>query len=169
MKLIKLKCDNCNATLEINSELNEIICNYCGNKILIDDEASRISRVEEAKLKARKNQHEQVLKEKREMDEYKEEKKKKKFKEELIPYIGICALFTCFSPLMQYIEEQYLATGNLVLTIISLILDLITFLIVKNVIKTKNKELNEVLPILLLIVAAVLGFIVMYSILSTYE
>lgn len=94
---------------------------------------------------------------------------KKKFKEELIPYIGVCALFTGFSPLMQYIEEEYLATSNLVLTIISLILDLITFLIVKNVIKTKNKELNEVLPILLLIVAAVLGFIVMYLILNTYE
>lgn len=54
MKLIKLKCENCGASLKVNSELNEIVCNYCGGKILIDDEATNITRTESAKLNARK-------------------------------------------------------------------------------------------------------------------
>ena len=58
MKMIKLKCDQCGASLEVNSELNEILCNYCGNKILIDDEATKLSRMEDAKLKAKKKNYE---------------------------------------------------------------------------------------------------------------
>lgn len=37
MKIVELKCSKCRATLEVNSELNEISCNYCGNKMIIDD------------------------------------------------------------------------------------------------------------------------------------
>lgn len=63
MKTIKLKCEKCGAKLEVNSDLDKIQCNYCGNEILIDDEATTVKRVEDAKLKARKNNHEQDLKE----------------------------------------------------------------------------------------------------------
>lgn len=38
MKVVKLKCPECNATLEVNSDLENITCNYCGAKVLIDDE-----------------------------------------------------------------------------------------------------------------------------------
>jgi len=38
MKLISLKCPTCNANLEINSELENVTCNYCGSKIIIEDE-----------------------------------------------------------------------------------------------------------------------------------
>lgn len=38
MKIVKLKCPECNASLEINSDLDNIICNYCGAKITIEDE-----------------------------------------------------------------------------------------------------------------------------------
>lgn len=75
MKLIELKCNNCGATLKVNSELNEIYCNYCGNKMLIDDEATTIERVENAKIKSRKSKHEQDMREK--IDNYEFEKKVK--------------------------------------------------------------------------------------------
>ena len=38
MKLITLTCPKCGAQMEVNSELEAIICNYCGNKMLIDRE-----------------------------------------------------------------------------------------------------------------------------------
>lgn len=38
MKLITLTCPKCGAQMEVNPELEAIICNYCGNKILIDRE-----------------------------------------------------------------------------------------------------------------------------------
>ena len=61
MKLIKLKCENCGAMLEVNKDLDKINCNFCGQEILIDDAATEIRRVEDAKLQARKANHEQTL------------------------------------------------------------------------------------------------------------
>ena len=38
MKLVTLTCPKCGAQMEVNPELEAIICNYCGNKMLIDRE-----------------------------------------------------------------------------------------------------------------------------------
>lgn len=66
MKIIKLKCENCGATLEVNSELDKIQCSFCGAENLIDDDASELRRIEEVKLQVRKQNHEQELKERQE-------------------------------------------------------------------------------------------------------
>ena len=63
MKLVQMVCENCGATLNVNEELEKVTCSYCGSEMMIVDEASKIKRVEDAKLKARKENHEQSLKE----------------------------------------------------------------------------------------------------------
>ena len=63
MDLIELQCQKCGATLKVDSAADKIVCQYCKAEILIDDEATKIKRVEEAKLKARQENHEQQLKE----------------------------------------------------------------------------------------------------------
>ena len=46
MKVVKLKCPECNAILEVNSDLDNITCNYCGAKVTIEDEnESKMERV----------------------------------------------------------------------------------------------------------------------------
>lgn len=42
MKLITLSCPNCNAQLQINSDLNQAVCNFCGYHFLIDDERQKV-------------------------------------------------------------------------------------------------------------------------------
>ena len=42
MKLVKLKCEGCGATLKVNEELKKVTCNYCGTEFFIDDEVKRI-------------------------------------------------------------------------------------------------------------------------------
>ena len=76
MKLIKLKCDNCGATLKVNQELNNITCTYCGNEIMIDDEATNLDRIENVKLKIRKKTHEQNIIEQKEKYELQKQKAK---------------------------------------------------------------------------------------------
>ena len=94
MKLIKLKCNRCGAVLKVNSELNEVYCNFCGNKMIIDDEATNIDRIETAKLKSRKTNHEQTIKEK--IDDYelnkiiRADKRKTKIKASII--LGIIGI-----------------------------------------------------------------------------
>lgn len=45
MKLIKLKCSNCGANLEVNGELKNIFCNYCGQNYVLDDETVKIEHI----------------------------------------------------------------------------------------------------------------------------
>lgn len=37
MKLIELKCKNCNGTMTANADLDKVTCNYCGTTLLIND------------------------------------------------------------------------------------------------------------------------------------
>lgn len=95
MNLIKLKCENCGATLEVDTESDKITCNYCKSEILIDDEATSIRRIEDAKLKARIENYEQDIKEKRDIEEMesKEKFKKSKFSKVLLIFFAIAILF----------------------------------------------------------------------------
>ena len=36
MKLIKLQCENCGGTLEVNTEKTEVICPYCNHQFITD-------------------------------------------------------------------------------------------------------------------------------------
>ncbi len=96
MKLIKIKCEHCGATMKVNSDLDEIECKYCGDKIIIDDKATELRRVENVKLESRKSNHEQKLKEIRDFKELKEEEafKKKKIDKILVISIVVAGFFT---------------------------------------------------------------------------
>lgn len=64
MDIKKYKCTECGASLDIKDDMDTIYCSYCGTKNYIDDAASNITRVEKAKLKARKEFHNQNMQEK---------------------------------------------------------------------------------------------------------
>lgn len=42
MKLIDITCPKCNATMQVNEELTQCTCNYCGNTMLIDCKQSSL-------------------------------------------------------------------------------------------------------------------------------
>lgn len=42
MKLLSLNCPNCHATIDADEGQTVLFCKYCGNKILLDDEAQKI-------------------------------------------------------------------------------------------------------------------------------
>lgn len=45
MKLIKLNCPNCNSVLEVNEEMKQFTCNYCGTTTLLDDEIIKVKHI----------------------------------------------------------------------------------------------------------------------------
>lgn len=118
MDLIKLKCENCGATTEVDSAADKIICQYCKSEILIDDEATKIKRVEEAKLKARQENHEQELKERqdlheqevRQQQEIEKQKEAKKFKKGPFGIIVIiCAVLDALLCMSSFADGKILA------------------------------------------------------------
>ena len=118
MDLIKLKCENCGATLEVDSTADKIVCKYCKSEMLIDDEATKLKRIEEAKLKARQENHEQELKERQELHdiemkermEKEEEEEVKRFKKGKFRIIIIvCAILDVFFCISSFKSGKILA------------------------------------------------------------
>ena len=119
MKLIKLKCNSCNAVLEVNSELNEITCNYCGNKMYIDDDATILERIEEKKLNSRKKNHEQSIKEELDKIEIKKIQKKEEFKSEYKPIliywavlVGVAVIALIISLIISSVNPKVPSLSN---------------------------------------------------------
>ena len=166
MKLIKIKCENCGSMLEFNEDLDKISCNYCGAVNIIDDEATKIKRIEEAKLKARKDNHEQDLKEKEDMlnqeielqkkkeeIDSKDKFKKGKWPKRIIIMIVICAIFTYLS-----FTSGKMLTG--IIGIVQIASFVVGYLLGMNIIKEKFKSMHSLF--------IVLGFILIIPFLSTY-
>lgn len=51
MKLINLKCPECNAELKVNPDREFIYCEYCGTKILLDKEEKITRTIDEAEIR----------------------------------------------------------------------------------------------------------------------
>lgn len=88
MKIVKLNCDNCGASLEANKELKTIFCNYCGAEFLIDDGSINHTyrKVDEARIKEAEISEKIRLKE-LEMEERKREKEEKSKRTKIIASI----------------------------------------------------------------------------------
>ncbi len=151
MKLVKMKCEQCGALLEVDKASEEITCKYCGAKILIDDEATELKRVEEVKLKARRENHEQALKERQELldQEIREKKqreeayskenfKKSKFSKVLIVFAVLCAIIM--------IARGFNIAG--VIAFLQTALFLTAWLMGMQILKEPKKNLHTILGII---------------------
>lgn len=76
MKVISLKCPECGASLSIEEGRTQCFCQYCGTKIMLDDERSytkTIHTIDDAKIRQAEINREIQLK-KMEMEENKEKR-----------------------------------------------------------------------------------------------
>ncbi|WP_303788010.1 hypothetical protein [Ruminococcus flavefaciens] len=94
-----LKCTNCNASLSIQDDNRDFaFCEYCGNKIMLDDYRSTQRIVDEAKRKQAETEKEITMKQ-LELIEKRQEDKKKKIKVKMIisfSVIGIALIIGLF-------------------------------------------------------------------------
>ena len=140
MKLVKLKCDNCGAKLEVDVEQDKIYCKYCRAEILIDDKATELRRIEDVKLQARKQNHEQTIKEKKELEELNavDNFKKGKFSKVLLVFAAICGLLT-------FTREFDFAS---IIALIQTALFIAAWLFGMEIIKQPNKKLYIILALI---------------------
>ncbi len=139
MKLTKIKCDSCGAPLE-EKDLKKMHCSFCGAEILIDDDATKLKRIEEAKLESRKQNHEQDLKEKRDFEELNrvENFKKSKFSKVLLVFAAICGLIT-FTRSFDFCS---------IISLIQALLFLTSWLMGMQIIKEPVNKLHIILAII---------------------
>ena len=95
MKLIKLKCEGCGASLEVNEELKKVHCNYCGTEFIVDDGSTKHTyrKIDEARLKEAEVSEKIRLKE-LELEERKmlSKEKIKSIKIKILMFLGAVAL-----------------------------------------------------------------------------
>lgn len=92
MKLISLECNKCGAVMQVTEEKDSVICEYCGAKLLLDDEAIHIKYddmekvgydLEKGKLTAQAEAREREFElEKQRVAEF--EKQNKKFRKQMV-------------------------------------------------------------------------------------
>ena len=76
-KIIQLKCANCGADLKIEEKREVIYCQYCGTKMLLDDENEHTYRyIDEAEIKRAETEQMVKLKE-LELKEKRQERSRK--------------------------------------------------------------------------------------------
>lgn len=155
MELIELKCKNCGAILKVDSTADKFVCQYCQTEILIDDEATKIKRVERAKNTAKKEKHQQELQQRQENTEQaikerealnqqrlREEKERNeaKNKESFKTLIIILFVFA--------ILAFFIFPAQKILIIIQIIFCVVFLLIDKQVIKPSIKIMDYIVGIL---------------------
>jgi hypothetical protein len=94
-KILKLECPNCRASLEFTEKRDNMFCQYCGTKIMIDNDNEHIFRyIDESKIKENENEYMLRMK-KMEIDEQrrKDNEKKNIFKIKLAIGLGIIGIF----------------------------------------------------------------------------
>lgn len=151
MNLIKMQCEKCGATLEVDTDLEKNYCQYCGSELLIDDEATKLKRIEDVKLKARKNNHEQSLKERDDLlqQEVKEQEIKadlnatEKFKKG--KFSKVLLVFFALSVLMFFVGEGICVKG---LILIQAVCFLVSWLMGMRIIKEPFKGIRIGLAII---------------------
>ncbi len=101
MKLISLTCSKCGANLEVDSERNFCFCQYCGTKLMIDNEQINIQsrfidearlREAEVRMKELEYQHERELKEEAAAAQL--QKEKRNWKVYALVYIAMLLLLS---------------------------------------------------------------------------
>lgn len=106
-KIIKLKCTNCGANIEITDKRDYLFCEYCGIKLILDDENEYVHRhIDEADMK--RAETEQVVKLKNiEISEKRHEERKKEVKIKFI--INALIIISCilaFSLFFSSMKKQ---------------------------------------------------------------
>ena len=111
MKLIKLECPNCHAALEVDGERETAYCQYCGTKLLLDDETIKVHTTirDEAEIER--------VKSRRDIELAKLKFKKKQYEDERRPFkiwIGTIIVLVCLAVVVFWhdnnVEEKYKQT-----------------------------------------------------------
>lgn len=97
MKLISLKCPECDANLSIEEERTQCFCQYCGTKILLDDGGKTYTyrKIDEARLKEAEVRLREL-----EIEEKEKRANRKKSKAKIVATI-VLGIFLLFSYAIQ--------------------------------------------------------------------
>lgn len=143
INLISLKCKSCGAQLKMSENQELLYCEFCGSKVLIDDEATEESRLHRVKLKSKKELDEHNLEYKKKVDSYIEDKKYNNTKTDgAIKIFSI--VFAVMALVFMFVSIDEHAWISAVMAFLQIVAFGYTFLLCLNILKEVSKNTYKV-------------------------
>ena len=103
MKLIKVKCPNCNSNVKVGENSKSVVCDYCKSEFLVDDGVVRTEKTirDEARIKEA-----EVINEMQARDIAHKEKEKKNDRNEFLILLGFVLLLLAISGIYGLIHSN---------------------------------------------------------------
>ncbi len=108
MELIKIKCENCGASLEVDKNVQTLSCPYCKSKVLINDSVSKVDRFLNSLTNATKRIQEQSLESQKKQLEYRNSKEYKDDQKRTMRLLGGLMLI----PVLMIVFGLLLSNGD---------------------------------------------------------
>lgn len=112
MKLISVKCPECNASIDISTNKKECFCSYCGNKIILDDGSSTITHIyiNKTKEKEIELEHEKLLNER--------QKDAERHRKKVVSFISVCIAVVLICIALYILKDNFNITFNFCIMLI---------------------------------------------------
>lgn len=144
-RTIKLRCKNCNATMEVNADTQEVTCPYCGYKEkILDSDAVAVEKIKsntykEMEYARLENQREQQAHNEKEQD-------RKTYSKSAFSKVTIAFTFICLLAVFGSFSQGRILSG--IIALIQTALFAVSWLIGMQILGHKKKALYKALAIL---------------------
>ena len=94
MKLIAVKCPQCDATIDVDENRKSCFCSFCGTKIIVDDGSRTYTHIHRDKTREKELEFEKMKLEKEREEQYlrfelEKQQKKQKLIRDMVPWVSL--------------------------------------------------------------------------------
>ena len=152
MKLIKLECPHCGASLEVNDGEDRVTCRYCGKTFELTDDVKRTEHTvnikDEAKLKEAQLREQQYQDEKERERRMREAEKQERYKRGFAGKFNIVMIVFCALGMFAAFSSGHILAG--IIAILQIALLVIARLLATGTLQTiKGFRIPSIIPSLL--------------------
>ena len=144
-RTIKLRCKNCNATMEVDASKQEAVCPYCGAKEkILDSDAVAVEKIKSNTYK--EMEYARMEKEEKQNAKNQKEQEKKAYSKSFLSKFTIIMTFICLICTFTAFGSKHILAG--IIALIQTVIFAVSWLMGKQIIGENKKAIYKALALL---------------------
>lgn len=144
-RTIKLRCKNCNATMEVDASKQEAVCPYCGAKEkILDSDAVAVEKIKSNTYK--EMEYARMEKEEKQNVKNQKEQEKKAYSKSFLSKFTIIMMFICLICTFTAFGSKHILAG--IIALIQTVIFAVSWLMGKQIIGENKKAIYKALALL---------------------
>lgn len=144
-RTIKLRCKNCNATMEVDASKHEAVCPYCGAKEkILDSDAVAVEKIKSNTYK--EMEYARMEKEEKQNAKNQKEQEKKAYSKSFLSKFTIVMTFICLICAFTAFGSKHILAG--IIALIQTVIFAVSWLMGKQIIGENKKAVYKALALL---------------------